>query len=176
MYDCLAGFTTNGLAGGPTQYARTCLASLLFDAADVACSDVDECAAPGGQGCRERCINMPGTFACGCDSGRELLGDGSCQDIVVSLHVCLYMCVYGLACPPNLGGGYGAASSHTWRGVFVVAVCKSLASCWPHSVCSVATADDCKLPVLAASFINPLLLLRHRAYRPLAASTTLPSP
>lgn len=46
------------------------------------CQDVDECSLPlsdpEAATCDQRCINTPGTYICGCDTGYRLVGGSSC--------------------------------------------------------------------------------------------------
>ena len=44
---------------------------LIFVTAVYVCVDVDECA-DGNGGCSDTCVNMEGTFQCGCPDGQEL--------------------------------------------------------------------------------------------------------
>lgn len=68
-YQCGQGFTTNGLASGPTSFSRQCTATLEYDGADMACRDVDECVQAIDNGCAHNCVNTFGSFICTCSAG-----------------------------------------------------------------------------------------------------------
>ncbi|XP_038057867.1 fibrillin-2-like isoform X2 [Patiria miniata] len=47
---------------------------------DTPCKDIDECEQDNG-GCKQHCINTPGSFYCACPNGYMLMDDGkTCQD------------------------------------------------------------------------------------------------
>ncbi|KAK0142000.1 Bone morphogenetic protein 1 [Merluccius polli] len=69
--------------------------------------ETDECSAPGGGGCEQRCLNTPGSFRCACDPGYELASDGhrcetaACGGFITQLNGSLSTPGWPREYPPN---------------------------------------------------------------------------
>eukprot|EP00043_Microstomoeca_roanoka_P014249 m.140633 g.140633 ORF g.140633 m.140633 type:complete len:1712 (+) comp15967_c0_seq1:231-5366(+) len=79
VYNCLDGYTTNGLNTGGAFFFAVCQADgVLRTLAPTACLDVDECAY---NVCDQTCTNTLGSFTCSCLSGYVAVSATECQDV-----------------------------------------------------------------------------------------------
>ncbi|XP_038072733.1 sushi, von Willebrand factor type A, EGF and pentraxin domain-containing protein 1-like isoform X11 [Patiria miniata] len=81
--ECLECPAHSRTVGRGKASIRDCLCSPGYTGdytRDIPCKDIDECEQDNG-GCKQHCINTPGSFYCACPNGYMLMDDGStCQD------------------------------------------------------------------------------------------------
>ena len=70
---CSTGFTLGGdgrTCNGETSIAIQCMPNV------VPCIDINECSSSSTNGCQHSCVNIPGSYACQCNSGFRLHSNG----------------------------------------------------------------------------------------------------
>ncbi|XP_002711849.3 uromodulin isoform X1 [Oryctolagus cuniculus] len=110
---CLEGFTGNGLQ----------------------CTDLDECATPGGHNCsaNSSCVNTLGSYTCVCLDGFQLTPGLGCTDVDECKDPGLHQC-HALATCVNLEGNYSCACSAGYLGDGHHCECTT-ESCGPELTC-----------------------------------------